>query len=113
MKDMYVSREAATNNRGECACKPLSDAEILAQVVYASPAMWGYTREEALLGYLAVMLCKDAPQQMYLLAWPDGVRAMLPSPYPIGSHRMNEAVVNTYRAAATGYIGPVVVGESS
>jgi len=96
------------------ACKPLeTDAEILAQVVYASPTKWGTTQAQVLLGQISVSLLKDSQNRMYLLAWPDGVRAMLPSADPIGSPQMNHAVVTTYRAAASGYVGPVVIGESS
>jgi hypothetical protein len=101
------------NSPREDGCKPLeTDAEILIRVVYASPAEWGTTREEVLLGHLIVSLFKDHPNHMYLLAWPDGVRAMLPSTEPPGSPQMNLAVVKTYRAAASGYVGPAVVGEA-
>ena len=95
------------------ARKPLeTNAEILAQVVYASPTMWG-TQAQVLLGHIFVSLLKGSPNRLYLLAWPDGVRAMLPSADPIGSPQMNHAVVTTYRAAASGYVGPVVIGEPS
>ena len=97
---------------GKDVCKPLeTDAEILAQVVYASPAEWGMTREVVLLGHMILSLFKSHPIHMYLLAWPNGVRAILPSTDPLGSPPMNLAVVKTYRAAASGYVGPVVVGE--
>ena len=101
------------SSSGKSACKPLeADAEILAQVVYASPTEWGMTREEVLLGHITLVLFKGHPNRIHLLAWPDGVRAMLPSTEPPGSPQMNLAVVKTYRAAAGGHVGPVVVGES-
>ncbi len=100
-------------NSGEEICKPLeTDAEILAQVVYASPTVWGLTPEEVLLGHMIVSLFKSHSNHMYLLAWPDGVRAILPSTDPLGSPLMNLAVIKTYRAAASGYVGPVVVAET-
>jgi hypothetical protein len=96
------------------ACTGLeTDAEILAQVVYASPTVWGTTPDEVLLGHVLVSLLKDSQDRMHLLAWPDGVRAMLPFADLIGSPQLNQAVVNTYRAAASGSVGPVVVGECS
>src|SRR5437660_1516196 len=88
-----------------------SDADILALVKYASPQEWGYTREEVLMGAVLLSLNSVAATPVYLLAWPDGVRAMLASTVPPGSPQMDLAVVNTYRAAASGYVGPVIVGE--
>ena len=102
------------SNDGGDVCKPLeTDAAILGQVVYASPTVWGITPKEALFGHLIVSLFKNHPNHMYLLAWPDGVRAILPSTDLPGSPQLDRAVVNTYRAAASRYVGPVIVGEAT
>ena len=99
------------NEHHDGARKPLeTDAAILAHVSYASPAAWGLTPDEVLLGHALVAVGNQMSMRIHLLAWPDGVRAILPSAHPPGSASMDLAVVRTYRAAASGFIGPVEVG---
>lgn len=88
-----------------------TDEQILAQVVYSSPAVWGFTSEDVCLGHMIVALVEKYPNCTYLLEWPDGVRAILPATDPIGATETNLSVVKIYRSATDGWIGPVVVGE--
>src|SRR5258706_14924750 len=102
--------EVAMTNPDNTAEPLTTSAEILEHVVYSSPAEWDSTQEEALLEQLIASLMKMRTTHIYYLAWPDGVHAILPSNDPLGSPQMDQAVVNTYRAAVGGSIGPVVVG---
>lgn len=101
-----------TEQASVAAASPVHESSILALVHYASPEQWGTTPEEVLLGSFICALNATSAKPVYLLAWPDGVRAMLPSAYRPGSPEMNAAVVSTYRMAACGQLGPVAVGAA-
>ena len=85
------------------------DRKIVESVIFSTPERWGKTSAEILYAQSLIEVAKRTSVPLYLLAWPNGVRATLSSPYDIGSVELGEAIATMFRVVVADALGQALI----